>query len=68
MLEYALSLGVNRVEIANTQYYGWGVFKSKISLPTKAVKWNDAKNPSMMWGCRGQMVIDYVVPDYYEQA
>ena len=25
MLDYAESLGVGRVEVANTQYYGWGL-------------------------------------------
>lgn len=66
MLEYALSLGVNRVEIANTQYYGWGFLNRKFLLPTQ-VQLNEMTQKIQVWRerCRGQMVIDYVVPDYY---
>lgn len=66
MLSYALSLGVNRVEIANTQYYGWGLLNRKFLLPTQE-QLNDMTQKIQAWRerCRGRMVIDYVVPDYY---
>lgn len=66
MLSYALSLGVGRVEIANTQYYGWGLLNREFLLPTKA-QLREMTEKIQIWReqCRGQMVIDYVIPDYY---
>lgn len=66
MLDYAESLGVGRVEVANTQYYGWGLKNRAALIPTREQL--DEMNSLVAERrarCKGRMVIDYVIPDYY---
>jgi len=68
MVELALSLGAKRVEIAHVQYYGWALKNRTQLMPTqdqveRAVRTVDALRTKH----HGQIVIDAVVPDYYER-
>lgn len=68
MLAFAAAHGIARVEVANTQYYGWGLLNRAALLPTEAQL--DAMTALVAdWRVRtrGHMVIDYVIPDYYAQ-
>jgi pyrroloquinoline quinone biosynthesis protein E len=66
MIALAADLGAGRVEIAHTQYHGWGLLNRDALLPdaaevaatTRAVETARAVH-------RGRMVIDYVTPDYH---
>ena len=66
MIDLAVSMRAQRVEVANVQYYGWGIRNRKNLMPTidQTRKMHDqvvAKIKEM----EGIIVIDYVVPDYY---
>ncbi|MDA8250931.1 MAG: pyrroloquinoline quinone biosynthesis protein PqqE [Rhodospirillales bacterium] len=66
MIELGEALGAGRIEIANVQYYGWGLRNRAALLPTRAGL--DAATAAVFAGrarLAGQMVIDYVIPDYY---
>ena len=66
MIAMAEALGSSRVEIAHTQYYGWGLRNRAALLPTReqldqATETVEAARIRL----KGVLVIDYVVPDYY---
>ncbi len=66
MIAMGEAFGAGRIEIANVQYYGWGLLNRAALLPTRADL--DACTAAVFAGrerLRGKMVIDYVVPDYY---
>jgi PqqA peptide cyclase len=66
MIAMGEAFGAGRIEIANVQYYGWGLLNRAALLPTRAEL--DACIGAVLSGrerLRGKMVIDYVVPDYY---
>ncbi len=66
MIAMGEAFGAGRIEIANVQYYGWGLLNRAALLPTRAAL--DACTAAVYAArerLRGQMVIDYVVPDYY---
>lgn len=66
MLAYAAALGVGRVEIANTQYYGWGLKNRAALIPSRAqLETMNALVADWRERYKGRMVIDYVIPDYY---
>jgi pyrroloquinoline quinone biosynthesis protein E len=66
MLDYAIEMGVGRCEVANVQYYGWGLANRAALLPTRAQLESMTKLVMQYREeQRGRMVIDYVVPDYY---
>lgn len=66
MIELAVELGAHRLEIANTQYYGWALANRSALMPRadqvaragRIVE--EAQNR-----LRGRLLIDYVPPDYY---
>lgn len=66
MIELALDLGAGRLEVAHTQYYGWGLKNRAALMPTRAqldavtAVVDDARQR-----LRGTLTIDYVTPDYY---
>ena len=64
-IDLAVRLGARRLEIANTQYYGWA-YKNRFALmPTiEQVKRGGEIIAEAMERLRGIMVIDYVTPDY----
>jgi PqqA peptide cyclase len=67
MIELAASLGADRLELANTQYYGWALRNRQALLPTRT-QVDAASNvaDAAIRRHRGRMQIVYVLPDYYE--
>jgi pyrroloquinoline quinone biosynthesis protein E len=67
MIELAASLGADRLELANTQYYGWALENRKALMPSAAqvAAASDVADQAMRRH-RGRMQIVYVLPDYYE--
>lgn len=67
MLELAVKLKATRVELANTQYYGWAYLNRAALLPTREqvdLARDVAKRAQVQYA--GQIEIFYVLPDYYE--
>jgi len=67
LLELALELGAQRVELANTQYYGWAVANQTALMPTRdqleraeqaVTRFRDRVGP--------RLEILWVLPDFYE--
>ncbi|RLA18707.1 MAG: pyrroloquinoline quinone biosynthesis protein PqqE [Gammaproteobacteria bacterium] len=67
ILEMAIELGADYVELANTQYNGWALLNRDMLLPTRA-QFEEAEAIAHRYQekLRGKMKIYYVVPDYYE--
>ena len=66
MIDFAVSLGAQRVEVANVQYYGWGLKNRANLIPTRAQM--DACTEVVLANrerLKGILAIDYVIPDYY---
>jgi len=66
MIELALRLGAQRLEVAHAQYYGWGLANRQALLPTseqleRATALVEAERTRL----KGVLTIDYVLPDYY---
>ena len=67
MIELAASLGADRLELANTQYYGWALENRNALMPTPAQVTAAADvAEEAMRRHRGRMQILYVLPDYHE--
>jgi PqqA peptide cyclase len=68
ILEMALSLQADYVELATTQYYGWALLNRDQLLPTREqVEHAEAVAHRYQERLKGRMRIFYVVPDYYEE-
>jgi pyrroloquinoline quinone biosynthesis protein E len=67
MIELAASLGADRLELANTQYYGWALENRKALMPSAAqvAAASDVADQAIRRH-RGRMQIVYVLPDYHE--
>lgn len=66
IIELALEVGARRLEVAHTQYYGWGLRNRAALMPSPAqVQAATAAVEAARERLRGQLVIDYVIPDYY---
>jgi pyrroloquinoline quinone biosynthesis protein E len=68
IIELAEAMGADRLELANTQYYGWALRNRAALMPTRAQL--AAAEPVVRAAIdrlRGTMEIIYVVADYYEQ-
>ncbi len=66
MLLMAERLGAARVEIANTQYYGWGLLNRDALLPTREQsELANRQVEAARLHYQGRMVIDYVTVDYH---
>jgi len=67
LIEMAASLGADRVELANTQYYGWALENRNALMPTRSqVEAAGAVADEAIVRFRGRMQILYVLPDYFE--
>jgi PqqA peptide cyclase len=67
IIEMAAALGADRLELANTQYYGWALDNRNALMPTAAqVAAAQAVADDAIRRYRGRMQIIYVLPDYYE--
>lgn len=68
LLEMALELGAERVELANTQYYGWALQNRAFLLPTReqlaAAEAAVERFRARVGKC---MEILWVIPDYYAE-
>jgi pyrroloquinoline quinone biosynthesis protein E len=68
IIDMAASLGADRLELANTQYYGWALKNRPALMPTRAqVERSRAIAEAAIARYKGTMQIIYVLPDYYEQ-
>jgi pyrroloquinoline quinone biosynthesis protein E len=67
IIELAASLGADRLELANTQYYGWALENRRALMPSAAqvTAAQDVADEAIR-RYRGRMQIIYVLPDYYE--
>ena len=67
MIELAARLGADRLELANTQYYGWALANRSALMPSPAqvAAAADVAEAGMR-RYRGRMQIVYVPPDYHE--
>jgi pyrroloquinoline quinone biosynthesis protein E len=68
LIAYAHGLGAERLELANTQFYGWAYLNRAHLLPTRG-QVDEARRIAIEEKERlaGRMEIFYVLPDYYEQ-
>ena len=67
IIAFAASLGAERLELANTQYYGWGFLNRARLLPTREqveTAFEIAGEAKERFA--GRMEIFYVLPDYYQ--
>jgi PqqA peptide cyclase len=68
IIELAASLGADRLELANTQYYGWGLENRAALMPTREqVVRAQAIAEAAIARYRGEMQILFVLPDYFER-
>ena len=67
IIDMAADLGADRIELANTQYYGWGLLNRATLQPTREqVERSRDVAERAIQRYRGRMQITYVLPDYYE--
>ncbi len=68
LIALAESLGAERIELANTQYYGWALHNRSALLPTRAqVRDATAVVEREQERLAGRLEIVWVLPDYYEE-
>ncbi|MDE8345495.1 MAG: pyrroloquinoline quinone biosynthesis protein PqqE [Acidocella sp.] len=68
IIALAASMGADRLEVAHVQYHGWALRNRDALMPDRAAfEAADRVVAEQRTALRGQMVIDYVVPDYYAQ-
>ena len=66
MIELAVELDAERLEVAQVQYYGWALKNQTAFLPTRTQLDNATKVvEEARIKYKGVLAIDYVVPDYY---
>lgn len=69
MVELAVGLGARRVEIAHTQYYGWGMLNRAALMPSLAeAEAAIAEVEALRKTYAGIIVIDHVIPDYHARV
>ena len=66
IIDLAVNLGAQRLEVAHVQYYGWALHNRQALMPTRrqvldSVELVERARERL----RGVLVIDFVVPDYY---
>ena len=68
IIDMALEMGVEYLELANTQYYGWALVNRDQLMPTRE---QVAQAEAVVNACRARignrMRILFVVPDYFEE-
>jgi pyrroloquinoline quinone biosynthesis protein E len=68
MIDLAAELGADRIELANTQYYGWALENRASLMPTREqVMQAQATAREATLRYKGRMQILFVLPDYFEQ-
>jgi len=68
IIDMAVRMGADYLELANTQYYSWAHMNREHLLPSRE-QLQRAEQTMLAWRERmkGKMKIIFVVPDYYEQ-
>ncbi len=68
IIDMAVRMGADYLELANTQYYSWAHLNREHLLPSRE-QLQRAERTMLQWRERmkGKMRILFVVPDYYEQ-
>jgi pyrroloquinoline quinone biosynthesis protein E len=68
ILDLAEELGADRIELANTQYYGWALHNRSGLLPSRAqVERAEVLVRAARERLAGRMEVIYVLPDYYSR-
>jgi pyrroloquinoline quinone biosynthesis protein E len=68
IIELAAELGADRLELANTQYYGWALQNRAALMPTREqVARAQVTTEAAMQRYKGKMQIIFVLPDYFER-
>ena len=68
ILDLAEELGADRIELANTQYYGWAWRNRAALLPSRdQLEGAEAVVRAARKRLEGKMEIIYVIPDYYSK-
>jgi PqqA peptide cyclase len=68
IIDLAASLGADRIECANTQYYGWAALNRAALMPTRAqVERAERVATEKAAQYKGRMQVLYVLPDYYQE-
>lgn len=66
IIDLAVTLGADRLEVAHVQYYGWALANRAALLPSREqLDTATATVEAARDRLAGRLVIDYVVPDYY---
>jgi PqqA peptide cyclase len=68
IIDLAAGLGADRLELANTQYYGWAIENRAMLMPTREqLARAQATAEDAMRRYKGKMQILFVLPDYFEK-
>ena len=68
IIDLAADLGADRLELANTQYYGWAIENRAMLMPTREqLARAQATAEDAMRRYKGKMQILFVLPDYFEK-
>ena len=66
VIAFAEAMGVERLELANAQFYGWAYRNRTALMPTREqVRRSEAVIASARERLRGKMELIYVLPDYF---
>jgi PqqA peptide cyclase len=66
IIQMAVDLDADRLEVANVQYYGWALKNRAALMPSFAqLEETDRIVEEARTRLKGTLTIDYVVPDYY---
>ena len=66
IIQMAVDLDADRLEVANVQYYGWALQNRAALMPTLAqIEETSRLVEEAQARLKGTLTIDYVVPDYY---
>lgn len=66
IIDMAVALGADRLEVANVQYYGWALKNRAALMPTEEqVDETTRIVDEAQERLHGILAIDYVIPDYY---
>lgn len=66
VIDMAVELDAERLEVAQVQYYGWALKNRAAFMPTyEQLAWATEVVEEARERLKGVLVIDYVIPDYY---
>jgi PqqA peptide cyclase len=67
LLDLAAALGAERVELANTQYYGWALMNRSLLMPTQEMLRKAEDDVAQYRRRTPSMEILWIVPDYHAE-